>query len=61
VYFVTRKLSVITFAFSCAGSISSQILQLSGIGPAACCSSIDVVQDLPGVGANEPPADPIGL
>ena len=39
----------------CAGSIGSpQILQLSGIGPAALLRQhgIDVVQDLPGVGAN---------
>ena len=39
----------------CAGSIGSpQLLQLSGIGPAALLQQhgIDVVQDLPGVGAN---------
>ncbi len=39
----------------CAGSIGSpQILQLSGIGPAALLRQhgIEVVQDLPGVGAN---------
>jgi len=39
----------------CAGSIGSpQILQLSGIGPAALLSrlGIDVAQDLPGVGEN---------
>ncbi|MDB5963765.1 MAG: choline dehydrogenase [Polaromonas sp.] len=39
----------------CAGSVNSpQILQLSGIGPAALLQQhgIDVVQDLPGVGAN---------
>jgi choline dehydrogenase len=39
----------------CAGSIGSpQILQLSGIGPAALLRQhgIDVVCDLPGVGAN---------
>jgi choline dehydrogenase len=39
----------------CAGSIGSpQILQLSGIGPGALLQQhgIDVVQDLPGVGAN---------
>ncbi len=39
----------------CAGSIGSpQLLQLSGIGPAARLSGlgIDVVADLPGVGAN---------
>ena len=39
----------------CAGAVNSpQLLQLSGIGPAALLKQhgIDVVQDLPGVGAN---------
>ena len=50
----------------CAGSIGSpQILQLSGIGPAALLRQhgIAVVQDLPGVGANLQVillADPLG-
>jgi choline dehydrogenase len=39
----------------CAGAVGTpQILQLSGIGPAACCSDagIAVRHDLPGVGEN---------
>ena len=51
----TRDSSHMGEVILCAGSIGSpQILQLSGIGPAALLQQhgIPVVQDLPGVGAN---------
>ena len=52
---VTRNVGPGGEVILCAGSIGSpQILQLSGIGPAALLQQhgIAVVQDLPGVGAN---------
>ena len=51
----TRDSGMMGEVILCAGSIGSpQILQLSGIGPAALLQQhgIAVVQDLPGVGAN---------